>query len=292
MLRNLGGPLEGIAALAALPPTEAANNGFMALSSGPAGLNIVFLTIVTSVGIWAQPQLIQRHFALRSESETRKTAPLAMLALSIVVGGAYFASALSRVVLGPGITSPDTVMPTLVQMLLPAFGQQLFALAIVSASLSTASALLHIASGSLARDVFKKEPIGWKWRSTVIICAACSGLFALKSSSIIAIICTTSWTLLACAAIVPYLMLLAQGPKAGGKAAFCSSLFGLAGSIIWFLAAYAPTSLSVSGISAPGILSAIHPIIPGTIFSAGAFFAAAGLERKRSSSHLSLKVTE
>ncbi|MEG1798910.1 MAG: sodium:solute symporter family protein, partial [Synergistaceae bacterium] len=209
LLRNLGGPLEGIAALAALPPTEAANNGFMALSSGPAGLNIIFLTIVTSVGIWAQPQLIQRHFALRSESETRKTAPLAMLALSIVVGGAYFASALSRLVLGPGITSPDTVMPTLVQMLLPAFGQQLFALAIVSASLSTASALLHIASGSLARDVFKKEPIGWKWRSTVVICAACSGLFALKSSSIIAIICTTSWTLLACAAIVPYLMLLA-----------------------------------------------------------------------------------
>lgn len=292
LLTAIGGPLKGIEALASLPPTEAANNGFMALSSGPAGLNIVFLTIVTSVGIWAQPQLIQRHFALKSEAETRKTAPLAMLALSIVVGGAYFASALSRVILGPGITSPDSVMPTLVQTLLPAFGQQLFTLAIVSASLSTASALLHIASGSLGRDVLKKELTGWKWRSIVILCSLCSGLFALKSSSIIAIICTTSWTLLACAAIVPYLMLLIEGPKAGANAAFCSSFFGLAGSVIWFLIAYAPTSVSITGFSAPGILSAIHPIVPGTLSSACAFFAAAILERRRGSSSLGFKITE
>ena len=95
LLREVGGPITGLQALAALPPTEAANNGFLALSSGPAGLNIIFLTIVTSVGIWAQPQMIQRHFALKSTQETRKAAPLAMLALSVVVGGAYFASALS-----------------------------------------------------------------------------------------------------------------------------------------------------------------------------------------------------
>ena len=292
LLSNLGGPLKGIAALAALPPTDAANNGFMALSSGPAGLNIIFLTIVTSVGIWAQPQLIQRHFALKSEADTRRTAPLAMLALSIVVGGAYFASALSRLVLGPGITSPDTVMPTLVQALLPAFGQQIFALAIVSASLSTASALLHIASGSLGRDVLQKDLTGWKWKGVVILCASCSGIFALKSSSIIAIICTTSWTLLACAAIVPYLMLLAEGPKAGARAALYSSACGLAGSVIWFLAAYAPTSISITGLSAPGIMSAIHPIIPGTTASVCAFFALAALERRRCSAALGFKITK
>jgi len=216
LLYEIGGPIAGIKALAALPPTESANNGFMALSSGAPGLNIIFLTLVTSVGIWAQPQLIQRHFALKSMAETKKAAPLAMLALSVVVGGAYFASALSRLLLGPGITNPDTVMPMLVNRLLPAFGQQLFALAIVSASLSTASALLHIASGSLGRDVFKKQLTGWSWRAVVVICTLCSGLFALRSSSIIAIICATSWTLLACAIIVPYLALLIQGPKAGG----------------------------------------------------------------------------
>lgn len=157
LLRAVGGPVAGLQQLAALPPAKGADNGFLALSSGAGGLNVIFLTIVTSVGIWAQPQLIQRHFALRSMEETKKAAPLAMLALSVVVGGAYFASALSRVMLGDGITNPDTVLPTLVHNLLPAIGQQLFALAIVSASLSTASALLHIASGSLGRDVLKRS---------------------------------------------------------------------------------------------------------------------------------------
>jgi SSS family solute:Na+ symporter len=281
LLREVGGPITGLQALAALPPTEAANNGFLALSSGPAGLNIIFLTIVTSVGIWAQPQMIQRHFALKSVQETRKAAPLAMLALSVVVGGAYFASALSRLVLGPGITNPDTVLPTLVHRLLPAFGQQLFALAVVSASLSTASALLHIASGSLGRDVFKKQLTGWSWRIVVIFCTACSGIFALKSSSIIALICATSWTILACTILVPYLALLIQGPRAGSRAALMSSVCGLLGTIAWYILAYKPTSAGITGLFAPGVIGAIHPILPGTVasFLAFALFAKKGTFR-------------
>ena len=252
LFHAVGGPAEGLRRLAALPPTEGADNGFLA-------------------GIWAQPQLIQRHFALRSQEETRKAAPLAMLALSVVVGGAYFASALSRVMLGDGITDPDTVLPILVHRLLPAAGQQLFALAIVSASLSTASALLHIASGSLGRDVLKRELHGWPWRITVIFCALGSGLFALKSSSIIAVICATSWTLLACAIMAPYLWLLAFGPKAGPAAATASSLSGFIGSIAWYALGYASTSMSITGIAAPGIIGAVHPIVPGVLVSAAAF---------------------
>lgn len=271
LFHAVGGPAEGLRRLSALPPTKGADNGFLALSSEAGGLNIIFLATVTSIGIWAQPQLIQRHFALRSQEETRKAAPLAMLALSVVVGGAYFASALSRVMLGGGITDPDTVLPILVHRLLPAAGQQLFALAIVSASLSTASALLHIASGSLGRDVLKKELRGWPWRITVIFCALGSGLFALKSSSIIAVICATSWTLLACAIMAPYLCLLAFGPKAGTAAATASSLAGFIGSIAWYALGYASTSTSITGIAAPGIIGAIHPIVPGMLASAAAF---------------------
>jgi SSS family solute:Na+ symporter len=266
-LKAVGGPITGMKALAALPPTEAANNGFMAFSSGAAGLNVVFLTLVTSVGIWAQPQLIQRHFALSSAAESRKTAPIAMLALSLVVGGAYFASALSRLVLGPDIANPDSVMPLLVGRLLPVFGQQVFALAIVSASLSTASALLHIASGSLGRDVFKVHLEGRSWRITVILCVAASVIFAMRSSSIIALICSTSWTILACAILVPYLALLAQGSAAGSRSALMSSVGGFTGSILWYALGYADTSIGISGLSAPGIAGAIHPLAVGIALS-------------------------
>lgn len=278
-LRAVGGPVAGMKALAALEPTQGANNGFMALSSGAGGLNIIFLALVTSVGIWAQPQLIQRHFALRSTAEAKKTAPMAMLVLSVVVGGSYFASALSRLILGNGITNPDLVMPTLVHLLLPALGQQIFALAIVSASLSTASALLHIASGSLGRDVLGKHLEGWSWRGTVIISAFSSGLIALKTSSIIALICSTSWTLLACAILVPYLMLLTEGNKAGPRAALCSSLGGFFSSTIWYLTAYTSTANAITGLAAPGILGAIHPIVPGALCSLIIFKALARREQ-------------
>lgn len=271
ILKAVGGPVAGMRALAALPATPAANKGFMALSSGPVGLNVIFLSLVTSVGIWAQPQLIQRHFALRSTAEASKTAPLAMLVLSVVVGGAYFASALSRLILGPGITNPDVVMPTLVHQLLPALGQHVFALAIVSASLSTASALLHIASGSLGRDVLGKHLEGWSWRFAVILCTAASGAFALKTSSLIAFICSTSWTLIACAILVPYLALLIQGTKAGGRAAFASSVGGFTSAVVWFAFGYASTSLNISGFAAPGIIGAMHPILPGTLVSFAIF---------------------
>lgn len=279
-IKAAGGPVTALKALSQLPATEAANNGFTSFSSGSAGLNILSLTLVTSVGIWAQPQLIQRHFALRSAAEGRRTAPIAMLALSLVVGGAYFASALSRLFLGPGIENPDTVMPLLVGRLLPAFGQQIFALAIVSASLSTASALLHIASGSIGRDVFKVSPGGWTWRLSVTACVAVSVLFALKTSAIIAMICSASWTLLASAVLVPYLSLLIRGNAAGGRAATLSSVGGFVSAVAWYAAGYTQASVSISGMSAPGLLGAIPPFAVGTAVSALLFISLAERPKK------------
>ncbi len=271
VLREVGGPVDGLVKLAALPPTEGANRGFMALSEGAGGLNVIFLAVVTSIGIWAQPQLIQRHFALRSEDDARRASPLAMLALSVVVGGAYFASAVSRVLLGDGITNPDIVLPTLVQRLLPTLGQQLFSLAIVSAALSTASALLHIASGSLGRDVMKRELKGWTWRCVVLLCTVASGYFTLKSGAIIAMIHTTAWTLIACAVMVPYLALLAFGPRMNAKGVMVCSAGGFAAAIVWYLFAFKQTSVAVSGMCAPGLIGAIHPIVPGIAASAVLF---------------------
>ncbi len=57
-----------------------------------------------------------------------------------------------------------------------------------------------------------------------------------------------------------------------------SSVGGLAGTLAWYLLAYKPTSMGISGISAPGIIGAIHPILPGVAasFIAFALFAKKG----------------
>lgn len=283
VFRVVGGPLSGLQQLALLEPTADANRGFLSLSSGKEGMSVLTLALVTSVGIWAQPQLIQRHFALSGRAEAMKVAPLAIFALVVVVGGMYFASALSRLVLGPDIANPDLVVPTLVHQLLPAFGQQLFALAIVSASLSTASALLHIASGSLWKDVLRLKTEGKRatnaWRCTVVASALGCGLFAAKSSSIIALICTTSWSLLAAGTLVPYLALLAFGPRVSGRWAFVASVGGVAGCLFWYFIGYEGTAQKLSGIVAPGFWGMLPPIVIGTICSATLFFAPILLRR-------------
>lgn len=277
VFRVVGGPLNGLRELALLEPTSDANRGFLSLSMGPQGMNVLSLALVTSVGIWAQPQLIQRHFALSGKSEAMRVAPLAVFALVVVVGGMYLASALSRLILGPDITSPDLVVPTLVQKLLPLFGQQLFALAIVSASLSTASALLHIASGSLWKDVLRLKTEGRQasiaWRGTVAFSALGCGLFAAKSSSIIALICTTSWSLLATGTLVPYLSLLAFGVRVSGRRAFLSSVGGVVSCLFWYLIGYEGTAQKISGLVAPGFWGMVPPVVVGTLCSAIFLFA-------------------
>lgn len=275
VLKVVGGPISGLRELSFLAPTPDADRGFLALSSGKAGMNVLSMALVTSVGIWAQPQLIQRHFALSGRAEAMRVAPIAIFALVVVVGGMYFTSALSRLVLGSEITNPDAVVPTLVARLLPGVGQQLFGLAIVSASLSTASALLHIAGGSLWKDVLRIEADGsskWAWRGTVAASALACGLFAAKSSSIIAFICTTSWSLLASGMLVPYLALLALGPKVSGRVAFLSSLGGVLGCLVWYFAGYEATAINLSGVAAPGFWGMLPPIIVGSLCSSVIFF--------------------
>lgn len=257
--RAIGGPVEGISALAALAPTPQANNGFTALSSGQGGLFVLSLVMVTSVGVWAQPQLVQRHFALKSSKEARKIAPFAMLAIAVVVGGTYFAGAFSRLILGPEAGAVDGIIPLLVKRLLPEAGAQLFALAIISASLSTASALMHIVAAGFGHDVLDRELKGREWQILVALCAIASGIFATRNLQIIAIICTTSWTIIAAAILAPYLALLAIGDRLSKAAVWASSLGGLVSAMIWYAAAYAPTSKGILHMAAPGILGSIHP---------------------------------
>ncbi|MDR1045031.1 MAG: sodium:solute symporter family protein [Candidatus Adiutrix sp.] len=267
-LRQAGGPITALNGLAALPPTPAANNGYLALSSGPAGFNIVFLMMVTSVGMWAQPQMIQRHFALKSREQAASIIPVSMLVIAILLGGALFVGAISRLILGPDVPSADQVIPAIVRLVMPPFGVQIFALAIVSASLSTASALLHVSCACLGRDVLGGKLEGWKWRLAVICGALAAGLVAENSSSIIAIICATSWTLVAAAMWAPYLALIIGGAGLARSLGWSASLAGLVGALGWYFLAYAPTSLKYTGLAAPGLIGHLHPMLVGVICSA------------------------
>lgn len=262
VIAKVGGPLQGLADLAALPPDAAANNGFTSLSSGGAGIFILSLVTVTSVAVWAQPQMIQRHFAVSSKAQLRQTTPLAMLVLTVLVGGTYFAAALSRLIL-PEIANPDELMPRLVRDLLPSAGVQLFVLAVVSASLSTATALFHIAAMAVAEDLpGRARSNGW-WKAGILFCILVSAGCAQAEGRLIAMLCTTSWSLIGAVALIPYLALILFGQR-NALAAWTAAVTGFSACLFWYLFAYQPTALHML---LPPSLGQIPPFFAGIGFS-------------------------
>jgi len=263
VMNAVGGPIKGIIDLAALPATQEANEGFTALSSGEAGLFILSLVCVTSVAVWAQPQMIQRHFSLVSAEYMRRATPIAMLVLTIVVGGTYFSAALSRLIL-PEIDNMDAVMPMLVRTLLPAAGMQLFVLAIVSAAFSTATALYHIAVSALAEDVFDGKYGRFGWGLSIIVCIIVSASCAQIEGALIALLYTTSWSMVGGTILVAYVMLVLFGVRNFDAAAW-SMFGGFFGTLIWYLCMYRPTAITAPIFG--DVMTGIPPFFIGFLLS-------------------------
>ena len=233
---KVGGPWEGMQALAALPPSDLANNGFVSLSGGERGLFILSLVVVTSIAVWAQPQMMQRHFAI---------------------------AALSRLIL-PEVASPDQVMPKLVQMLLPEFALHIFVLAIVSASLSTATGIYHIAVSALSEDLRGRPSNRLSWFTGIAICVLVSGGCAQIKGQLVALLCTTSWSIVGAMALVPYVALVRFGRRNAG-AAWASAACGFFSCLAWYLIAYGPTS--IWGPQLGSVAAGIPPFFIGFLFS-------------------------
>jgi SSS family solute:Na+ symporter len=271
---RVGGPIDGTVALAALAPSSLANNGYTSLSGGGPGLFVLSLVAVTSVAVWAQPQIIQRHFAASSREQLRRTAPLAMLVLTVLLGGMYFAAALSRLIL-PEVSNPDMLMPRLVQMLLPAGGMQLFVLAILSASLSTATALYHIAAMAVAEDMPARRSTWQTWGAGILLCVLVSGFCAQAEGRLIAMIHTTSWSIVGSVALVPYLALVIF-ERRDRRAAWCSASCGFLCCLFWYLFLYKPTAVVTPPDAWPAL---VPPFFAGIIVAVAGWFAGACLRR-------------
>ncbi len=262
---KVGGPIDGLLALAELPPTDRANNGFTSLSSGGQGFFIMSLTIVTSIAVWAQPQIIQRHFALSSKTEVKKSLVLASFGSLILVGGMYFISALSRLIL-PEISHPDAVIPTLVDLYLPSIAKQFFVLAIVSASLSTCTALFHIAGSSITEDILQRKTSKVVWFSGIALCMLICGLTAQAEGQFIAIIHTSAWSIIGASALVPYLSLILW-KQSNAKAAICSALMGFVSCMSYYLL-ISPQTRIANPFAPSDLIASFPPFVFGIICSA------------------------
>ncbi|MGQ9622170.1 MAG: sodium:solute symporter family transporter [Candidatus Caldatribacteriaceae bacterium] len=204
---------------------------------GPPGFLALFgLVVLTSLGPWGLPQMVQKFYAIKNEWVVKTATIVVTIFAFVCTFGAYFSGSLTHLFfsqppLSPsGKPDPDLLMPHLVANIMPSSFALIFLLLIFAASMSTLSSLVLVSSSAIAIDLL---PASYKLKSLPIMRVLCaifvafSLILALYRISFIVNLMSISWGATAGSFIAPYLYGLywRRGNKWG---ALVSMLCGLA----------------------------------------------------------------
>jgi SSS family solute:Na+ symporter len=126
----------------------------------------MFVVILTSLGTWGLPQMVQKFYAIKNESDITKGTVISTLFALVVAGGCYFLGGFGRLFtsqLDPsGIGVPaegyDSVIPVMLSNL-PDLLLGVVVILVLSASMSTLSSLVLASSSTLTLDLLKDHVI-------------------------------------------------------------------------------------------------------------------------------------
>lgn len=250
VLAGKGGFMEALDGLSRVTDeTVASTPGVFASFFGPDPLNLMFVVILTSLGTWGLPQMVQKFYAIRDEGAIKKGTIISTLFALVVAGGSYFLGGFGRLfsdqvdVVANGF---DSVIPTMLSGLSPMLIAFVVIL-VLSASMSTLSSLVIASSSTLTID-FLKELFFQKMsekkqvlciRFLVVVFIAISSVLALiqyKSSvTFIAQLMGVSWGALAGSFLAPFMYAL-YSKKVTKASCWASFLFGsvlMVANIFW-----------------------------------------------------------
>ena len=177
--------------------------GIFASFFGPKPLDLLFVVILTSLGTWGLPQMVQKFYAIKSESAINKGTVISTFFAVVVAGG----------VPAGGY---DAIVPTM----LSGLSDILIAVVVIlvlSASMSTLSSLVLTSSATLTLDFIKDNIVKNMsqkkqlaiMRVLIVFFIAVSAVIAIvqaKSSvTFIAQLMGISWGALAGAFLAPFL---------------------------------------------------------------------------------------
>ncbi len=220
VLRGQGGFLEALNALGRVSdPAVSETPGVFASFFGPDPAGLLGVVLLTSLGTWGLPQMVQKFYAIKSEKAINKGMIISTVFALIVSGGCYFLGGFGRLFsaqIDIATGGYDSIIPTM----LSGLSTVLIAIVVIlvlSASMSTLSSLVLASSSTLTLD-FLKDTIGKDMdekrqvlvmRLLIVVFIAISVVLALiqyKSSvTFIAQLMGVSWGALAGAFLAPFL---------------------------------------------------------------------------------------
>ena len=210
-----GGFSEAVIGLSQIQAEGSELQGAFVSMFGPDLLNLLGVIILTSLGTWGLPQMIQKFYAIKSGSAIKQGAIISTLFAIIVAGGSYFLGGFGRLYSGQieyaadGTPVYDSIIPTMLSGL-PDILVGLVIVLVLSASMSTLSSLVLTSSSTLTLDLIKGNIVkGFGERGQLLCMRGLLVIFVLISAAIAIVQYNSSITFIA------QLMSISWGALAG-----------------------------------------------------------------------------
>ena len=164
VMNNYGGFTEAMNRLAQISDAqENIPSGSFTSFFGPDPAGLLGVVLLTSLGTWGLPQMVQKFYAIKSETAISKGMIISTIFALIVAGGCYFLGGFGRLIF-PSTEAMraagnfDAIIPTMLSALPPVLIGVVVVL-VLSASMSTLSSLVMTSSSTLTLDFIKGSVI-------------------------------------------------------------------------------------------------------------------------------------
>ena len=289
VLQTHGGLAQSVVELSQIQAEGTAQLGAFTSFLGPDFANLMGVVILTSLGTWGLPQMVQKFYAIKSGPAIKQGAIISTLFAFVVAGGSYFLGGFGQLFADQiaytpeGVPIYDSIVPTMLSNL-PDMLIGLVVVLVLSASMSTLSSLVLTSSSVLTLDLIKdnivkymkeQQQILWM-RALLVLFVAVSAAIALfqyhSSVAWIAQLMGISWGAIAGSFLGPFLWGL-YSDKVSKAAVWASFIVGVGLTTSNMLAGMAGQPFIASPINAGAIamvlslvivplVSAITPSVP------------------------------
>ncbi len=220
VLKVKGGFLMALDGLARISdPAVTDTPGIFASFFGADPVGLFFVIILTSLGTWGLPQMVQKFYSINDEGSIRKGTIISTFFAIVVAGGCYFLGGFGRLFsdqIDIEAGGFDSIIPTMLSGLHPGIIAMVVIL-VLSASMSTLSSLVMTSASTLTLDFLKGTCIKEMSekaqvrmiRALIVVFIAISSVIAMiqyKSNiTFIAQLMGVSWGAMAGAFLAPFM---------------------------------------------------------------------------------------
>ena len=220
VLKGQGGFMEALAGMGRVTdPAVSDVPGVFASFFGPDPINLLGVVLLTSLGTWGLPQMVQKFYSIKSEKSINTGMIVSTVFAFIVAGGCYFLGGFGRLfadrvdVAAEGF---DAIIPAMLSDL-PDLLIAIVVILVLSASMSTLSSLVLTSSSTMTLDLLKGHVVKdmsekrqlFIMRCLIVVFIVISVIIAIvqyKSNvTFIAQLMGVSWGALAGAFLAPFL---------------------------------------------------------------------------------------